>query len=179
MPDELIDPEEFPFTEPELCGALALVSDRVWAIRESGRHAAAMRREASDRAAYHATIAAYRPDPTRTVRLPRPEDAVPVISYGIYIWYRDDAIALLSLVSDELARRVTAHRLDRRTRGYSSRVRQAVWRTTGTVDVPVPAALEAQLAAEDDAAARAWSGIARKTKRRMLKHQRVARTVRS
>jgi hypothetical protein len=179
MPDELIDPEQFPFTEPELCGALALVGDRVWAIRESGQHAAAMRREASDRAAYHATLATYCSDLTRTVRMPRPEEAVPVISYGIYCWYRDDAIALISLVSDDLARRVAAHRADRRTRDQPSRVRQAVWRETGFVDVPVPAAVEAQLASEDDAAARAWSVIVRKMKRRMLKHQRAARTFRS
>ena len=179
MPDELIDPDEFPFTEPELCDALALVGDRAWAIRESGQHAAAMRREASDRASYHETLAAYRPDRTRIVRMPRTEEAVPVISYGIYCWYRDDAIALLSLVSDDLARRVAAHQLDRRTRPHASRVRQAVWRATGLVDVPVPAAVEAQLASEDGAAARAWRGIVRKMKRRMLKHQRVQRTVRS
>lgn len=179
MPSELIDPEAFPFTESELCDALALVGDRAWARRESGQHSAGMRREASDRAAYHATLAVYRPDRTRTVRMPRPEEAVPVISYGIYCWYRDDAIALISLVGDDLTRRVAAHRADRRTRDQPSRVRQAVWRATGLVDVPVPAAVEAQLASEDEAASRAWSGIVRRMKRRMLKHQRATRTIRS
>jgi hypothetical protein len=179
MPDELIDPDEFPFTESELCDALALVGDREWASRESGQHSAGMRREASDRAAYHETLAAHRSDFTRTVRMPRPEEAVPVISYGIYCWYRDDAIALISLVSDDLARRGAAHRADRRTREQPSCVRRAVWRATGFVDVPVPAAVDAQLASDDYAAARAWSGIVRKMRRRMLKHQRAAPTIRS
>ncbi len=179
MPDALIDPEEFPFTESELCDALALVSDRAWATRESAEHAAGMRRAAVDRAAYVAIMAAWRPDPARTIELPDPEAAVPVLSSRIYLWYRDDAVALLSLGSMELSLRVAAYRADQRARGRSSRVRQAVWRATGLVDVPVPPAVEAQLKAEDEAMDTAWHRQVRKMQRRIEKHRHAPRAFRT
>jgi hypothetical protein len=135
-PSELIDPEDFPFTEPELCAALALVRDLEWATRESRAHATAMRYVVVERAVYRAALDAYRPDPTRT--LPLDGSAVPVISYPGYVWYPEEALALLSFVSEALARRVAEFRADRRARDRARRERQAVWRATGLVDVPVP-----------------------------------------
>ena len=172
MFNALIDPEEFPFTEFELCAALALLEDDTQAEREAAMHAAGMRQEVLERATFRARVAAPHSAPA--------DGAVgSSFGYGIYMWYPEEALALLTLVDAALAERVRAHRLARRLADRPRRARQAVWRATGAVDVPVAAKVTAALEAEDAAAELAWDGIVRKMKRRIAKVRRATRDVRT
>jgi hypothetical protein len=168
----VLDPEEFPFTEAELCVALAQVLDMAEATHESARHAAGIRWEVEERASFAARLAA---PPTAT-------SAAAIGSSfgsGIYMWYPAEALALLTLLDPALAERVHAHRHARRLADRGPRVRRAVWRATGAVDVPVPAAVAVALDAEDAAAERAWDAVVTKMRRRIAAARRAGRDVRT
>jgi hypothetical protein len=170
MFNALIDPEEFPFTEAELCAAFALLQDDAQAEREAAMHAAGMRQEKVGRATFRARVAAPHSAPIEGV-------VGSSFGYGIYMWYPEEALALLTFVDAALTGRVRAHRLGRRLADRTRRERQAVWRATGAVDVPVPAEVTAALETEDAAAELAWEGIDRKMKRRIAKDRRARRDV--
>ena len=172
MVNVLIDPEEFPFTESELSAALALLQDDAQADREAAAHAAGMRQEVVERATFRARVAA-------PASAPREGAVGSSFGYGIYMWYPDEAMALLTLVDAALAERVRAHRLRRRLADRPRRERQAVWRATGAVDVRVPSEVTAALDAEDAAADLAWDRIVRKMKRRIARVRRATRDVRT
>jgi hypothetical protein len=166
MRDELIDREEFPFTETELCAALALVQDAAHARRQSAEHAAGMRVAAASLAEFHARVAAAKTAPGAGAMGSS-------FGHSVYMWYPAEALALLTLVDAGLAERVRAHRLARRLADRPRRERQAVWRVTGMVDVPVPPDVAAALDAEDAAAELAWEKIVRKMTRRVAKARRA------
>jgi hypothetical protein len=167
MRDELIDRDEFPFTEAELCAALALVHDAARAQRESAEHAAGMRVAAASLAAFHARVAA-------AMTAPGAGAIGSSFGHSVYMWYPAEALALLTLVNEEMAERVRVHRVARRLADRPRRDRQAVWRATGAVDVPVPPDVAAALDAEDAAAELAWEKIVRKMTRRVAKVRRAS-----
>jgi heme exporter protein D len=163
---DVIDPESFPFTERELRRALALVMEPSRARDEAGAHAEGMRREMHYRAAFFAQIRAVEAAIAAGGALPAAELGRG-FGYGQYVWYREDALTLLSLASAALATRVRTHRLTEQMRSRPSRERQAVWRATGAVDVPVPAEIAARLDAEDTNDALRWARDERRMRRRV------------
>ena len=107
MRDALIDPQEFPFKESELCAALMLLQGEALAWRESATHAAGMRWEVAERAVFQARLMG--PHPARA------EGEVGAsFGCGMYMWYPAEALALLTLLDEGLAVSVRAHRLARR-----------------------------------------------------------------
>lgn len=172
MRDALIDPEEFPFTEPELCSALALWLGDSSAREESARHAAGMRGEVVERAVFQARLVGLHP-------ALREAEVGTSFGYGVYFWYTAEALALLTLVDADLAARAHAHRLARRLAARPQRERQAVWRATGAVDIPMPTAVAEALDAEDAVAERMWEKLVKKMACRVAKARRVEPIVRT
>jgi hypothetical protein len=171
-PTGVIDPEEFPFTEAELCAALAQVLDVGEARRECARHAAGIRWEVEERASFAARLAA----PSTATSTAEVGSS---FGHGMYMWYPAEALALLKLLDPALAERVHVHRHARRLADRGPRERRAVRRATGAEDIPVPANVAATLDAEDAAAERAWDAVVAKMRRRIAKTRRARRDVRT
>ncbi len=157
MLDPIIDPEDFPFGEAELRAALCQVLSAERAAARAQEHAIALRGVRQERDVYRAKVATGYID-------------TPFISYPAYIWEEPEVLALLSRLSEVHAARVAAHRARRVAVDRPLRARQALWRTTGQLDVQLPPEVEAQLDAEDRKAESAWRRVVRKVDRLISAH---------
>ena len=139
---EQLDPEQFPFTEAELRAALALAErhselrqladDIVRGIRDE--------RESRHRAAD--ALARGARDPLE-------------INPEIYL-YPSEMIALLAELSPDLERRVAQWRLHQRQQSRPRRRRHAMFQAGLDPRSAPPAAIEAQLTAEDELQEQEW-----------------------
>ena len=149
MDDEILDPEDFPFTERELALALQLVMPAERAAFDASSHAQTLREVRAARDVFRAIVASGKSEQ-------------PYVSYPVYCWPDAECLALLCHLGPEHAARVQVHRARVRAEARLRQERSAMWRTTRTVGVPITREVAAELAQLDRLEERYWQAVCRR-----------------
>jgi hypothetical protein len=136
MHADLIDPEDFPFTEQELSAAFAQVFDVQGAEKETRILSSGFREVVATRENYRKRIGAG-------------DLGQKFLGYGTLAYDQDSVLALLRLLGPACNTRVDdlLTRLD--SVGRTHRERQLMWQIHQTVEGPVPADVSSTLDIED------------------------------